>query len=569
MTETKRKHQFSNDGRRHLWICGENVYSFRAPKSDAYRYDYDEGQRWVDWFRFYLRHTEGELQGEPLELLEWAEIVVRELFGWRRKVDGFRRYRTAFIFVPEKNGKTQLAMGLALGLTAIDEEKGAQVYWTAATKDQAALTCWKMISDIWGTDECEEIREMFEIYESALSMYHPESKSVLKIISSLPGGKHGLNVHAAILDEIHETSNDAVRNVLRSKQVTRLQPLLIYITTAGDSKQHWSFREYEYAKEIDQGKRDTEAADQYLAFIREADEKLEKDLKNPEVLLKALKDANPAYGISVKPENVLLQWEEAQGEPAKVDMFLQCKLNMWVERYSDYLPRGAWEQCAEAFSLKELEGRPCFIGVDLSESKDMTSVSLLFPYWETVNGVARVSYRVVPYYFVPQDTYDAEERYHKWLQHNLEIAGTQIIEYATVRARAERYAMELYKGERVAFDPAYANEFATALVKSLAAVDCEVEYVKQKGWHTAAAVKRFRELVMTGQIKHQNNPILNWNVQNAKVVKEKETDLERISKVNSTGKIDGLMATIFALHAALDYTPPEDASAHFKDGWTL
>lgn len=548
--------KFSPDGKRHLFIIDGVTYSFRAPKADLYYFDEEEAQRWVDWFKLYLKHTEGEMQGEPLELLPWCEAVVRELFGWRRRLDGARRYQTAFICVPGKNGKTQLCMGLALGLTAIDEEPGAQVYWAAATKDQAELTCWKMITDQFA-DESSDLHGLFELYDSAMSAYHAESKSRLKVISSLPTGKHGFNVSGAVLDEIHETPHDEVRNVLRAKMTTRKQPLLIYITTAGKSRQHWSRKEYDYAKSIDDGSRDTEAADRYLVYIREADERIEPQLSDPKVLKQALIDANPGIGKSVKMDNLLLQWEECQDNPAKRDMFLQCQLNMWVERYSDYLPRGAWESCAESFSLKDLEKRVCFVGVDLSESQDMTAVSLVFPFWDTDgNGIERVSYRIVPYYFVPQQTFEKEEKYHQWLQHNLEVCGVQIIEYATVRARVKRLGKELFKAERAGLDPAYANEFATQLRDT---DGIEVEFVRQKGWHTAAAVKRFRELVMTGQIRHNNNPILNWNVQNAKVIRDKATDLERLSKLTSSGKIDGLMACIFALHCAMDYVPTKQS----------
>lgn len=565
--QEKRKHQFSNDGKRHLWIVGKNTYSFRAPKSDRYYYDYEEGQRWVDWSREYFRHTEGELQGEPVELLEHNEIIVRELFGWRSKETGFRRYKTAFIFVPEKNQKTQMGMILSVGLAKIDEEPGAQVYWAAATKEQAERTCWKMISDTWATPECSDLHDLFELRDSAMSLYDAESKSVMQIISSIPGGKHGLNVSGAILDEIHETPNDDTRNVLRSKMVTRRQPLLIYITTAGKSRQHWSYKEYLYAKSIDDGTRDTEAADQYLTFIREAPEDIEDKLTSTKALIEAVRAANPAFGIAVKEDNVLLQWEEAQADPAKKDMFLQCKLNLWVERYSDYLARGAWKLCADpGLSLEQYAKKKCFIGVDLSESQDMSAVDLLFPEW--MDG--DILYTLFPHYFLPSAAYydkAKHELYKHWgLRENLEICGEVIIEYKTIREKIKAFG-EQFQVVKVLLDPAYANEFATALRDE---DKFEVEYVKQKGWHTAGAVRRFKELVNTGRIRHPDNAILNHNVQNAKVVKDKETDLERISKATSSGKIDGLMGGIFALHGALDYVPEEDFSEYFKKGsWSL
>lgn len=568
--------KYSVDGRQFLHLVGDNVYAFRAPKTDLYYYDFAEGERWVNWFRFFLVHTEGDLQGHPLELLEWAEACIRELFGWKCRANGARRYQTAFIWVPGKNGKTQLAMGLALGLTAIDKEPGAQVYWAAATKDQAELTCWKMITDMYNlTDEddnpvCPDLRDIVQLHDSSMSVSHARSRSKLKIISSLPTGKHGFNVHAAILDEIHESPNQEVRNVLRAKMTTRRQPLLIYISTAGKNKKHWSHKEYEYAKKILEGEIDTESADRYMVFIREADP--EADFEDREVLMQQLTLANPGIGKSVKMENMLLQWDEAQNEPAKMDMFMQCQLNIWAERFSDYLPRGAWESCFEQFSLADLKGRECYIGVDLSNSQDMTAFSVVFPYWEKVDAeneedAWRVCYRVVPYYFTPQDAYDNSDKgkfhYRDYNKHNLEVCGQSIIKYETVSTRLKHWAKSVGRCKLMLFDPHNANEIATGIRDK---EKLDIEMVNQKGWALAAATKRFSELVKTGQIKHNNNEILNWNVQNARIITKGEGDeqIERLSKITSAGKIDGLVATIMALHGAMRHTLPKPESVYSK-----
>ena len=343
---------------------------------------------------------------------------------------------------------------------------------------------------------------------------------------------------------------------------TRKQPLLIYITTAGKDKNHWSYAEYEKAKDIDSGKVDTAAADRYLAFICEADE--DADFSDPEVLKAQLIKANPGIGQSVLMENLLLQWEEAQGDPAKVDMFYQCQLNLWVQKYSGYISRSDWEACYEPFTMADLKGRTCFIGVDLGTSEDMTAVTLIFPYWEKVRNEekneeeTRISYRIVPYFFVPQQALEeADKRKFKYrdkMSENLEVAGEVITAYETVHNRIKTMGKELYKAHGIILDPAYANELSSNLMND----KFNVEEISQKGWALAAAVRRFKELVKSGRIKHNNNALLNWNVQNARLETkgEGEDRVERISKTNSVGKIDGLSAGIFALHGAVSYIPP-------------
>lgn len=539
----------------------------------AYYYDWDEGQRWINWFEQCLVHVEGPLAGQPLKLMPWLEAVVRELFGWRRVEDGSRRYRTAFIFVPRKNAKTLLMAGLSLGLISIDGENKAQVYLAASTEDQAKL-CFDMAADQIRISErlAEEegadtfLHTLYELEESYLKIKHKASRGYIQVLSGVPKGKTGFNVHGGIFDEFHEITDEKLVGRIRTGIVSRKQPLMAYITTAGDNEETDCKREYDYACKVRDGIVDN---DYYLTFICEASPNDEPG--DP----RTWKKANPGYGQSVNLGNLRALWQEAKHDKKKKKDFLQYHLNLWVKPSSDYVSYERWIENQQSYTTQDLYGREAFGGLDLAQSGDMNAFALIFPFWRYEKDedddelIAKVSFKSLVWYWVCQaavdNSKDTKHPYSDWIQHSLEVTGGDIADYAVIRKRIKKIC-GLYRVREVGYDPYNAADIANKLKEK-----DEIEMVKiRQGFLTLnEPTKRFRDLVLSYEFGHNGNAILNYNIQSAQVVFDRNKN-EMISKLHSTGRIDGLAAIHDALRLAMDAPPPPpNLSEHFSNGWSL
>lgn len=556
---SKPKPRLSIDARDHVWAIKGKTYAFASPMdTEAYYYDADEGQYWIDLIQEWFCHTEGDLAGQPLILMPWAEAVTRQLFGWRKKEDGFRRYQTFHYFVPGKNGKTQLGACYAQGLTGFDDEQGAQIFWQASTEEQAKGTCFKMISDMHTLNA--DLGDVFELQKSSLALYHPETRSLLRVLSSLPtGGIHGPNVQALILDEPHESPRSETRDVLRNKMITRNQPLLGYISTAGKNRECWYYKEYEYLTKLVAHE---EHNDRYLAFCCEP-----KKGADP-ADLRTWKDANPGMGISVKVENLKTIFEESQSNPSKMDMFLQTNLNMWIERTSDFINYQNWELCAQKYTMKDLRGKFCIGGFDLSQARDFTSFALCFPNWQyDETGSQETAWRLplfLVWYWIPQAVYDSTQLYHQWSQY-IEITKGDYIDKALIKRRIKEIRQQ-FNCKKAYFDPWHSLDIFSEMEEPDV---FEVTSLRQNFQTMGPAVNEISNLIVAGKIGHNNNPVLNWNVRNAKVETSKDKNKETLKilrKAKDALKIDGLVACCIAYCGSTFEAAPPQASVYEERG---
>lgn len=572
----KRKHQFCPAGnRRFIWTIGDFKLAFPAPADpDAYYYDYEEGERWVQWFPSYLTHTEGELAGEPIELMPWNEIAIRELFGWRCVDTGYRRYQTAFWGIPRKNAKTQTGAGIGLGMITIDDEPGAQAYCISYDEEQAGLA-YKMSNGMIKNNP--DLAELYDVpKESAYLIEHPEenSKSLWRALPGVADGLTGLNVHYCLADEYHELKNRKIIGVMRTGMINRRQPLMHFITTAGSNKESPAHAEWKYARDVRDLKR---IRDRYMPIIFEAAEGCDPFVE------RTWRIANPGYGYSVHAANFKEMVEEAKKGPAELDEFLQFQLNMWVERASDFLPTRAWDACKEEYDDEDLLKVPCYGGLDLGDTNDMTAFALIFPFWspeKAINErtqkeelVLRPWYRTLNWYWVPQAAYDAsldtDHPYTNWIQHNLEVTEGDITDYSLVRERIKDLCSR-FRVQMIGYDEHNATEIISALEKK-DKIKAELIKILQRHNHMGDPTQRFKDLVYAQKFRHNGNDILSWNVRNAKINRDPKTARIMVVKTQSKGKVDGLHASLMGLKCAM--TAPEpvlDASEHYKsEDWTL
>lgn len=517
-------------------------------------YDPETAWRWENWFPDFCTHVKGQLAKQPFELMEWLRQTVVELLGWMTYENGqptdVRRYTTAFIFVARKNSKTLFVSGLGLGMTAIDDEPGAEVYIAASNEKQAGIG-FEMAGQM--VEQNEDLDAMFENLVEYI--YHKESKSSLTVLSGIPKGKTGFNVHCAIIDEYHEVQDRKLISALRTGMTSRKRPLLIYTTTAGNDTTGPCYLEYQYAKKVLSGEINNP---RYLPIIFEVEPKDKRDDR------KAWKKANPGWGKSVNTATLEAIFYDMEKTPSEQREFDQFHLNRWHQGGQDFIEEVEWDLCLDNFDWEMMRGRPVFCGMDLSSTRDMSSAAYVFPFRQD----NEVIYRVHVDYWVPskkiKDRGKDGFRYPIWEKDGyLEKTGGNIIDYRHIRKRinerVDKYGFVSHDrkhGIEIGYDPFKATEIVQYLIED----GFKVVPVRQGGLTMGPAVSRFETLVAQKKILHNGNPILKWNVMNAVTYKDKQDNL-MLDKDLKKDQIDGLVATVIALARAMVAPPPPKISA--------
>jgi len=491
--------------------------------STEYWFDTEAADRAVRFFEACLTHTKGEWAGTPLKLSDWqADKIIRPLFGWKR-ADGTRKYRTAYIQIPRKAGKSTLAAGIALYLLMADNEPGAEVYSAAADRDQAAIV-FEMAKGM--AEASEPLRKRVKPFKRALTV--PSTASTYKVLSSEAYTKHGLSAHGIVVDEVHALPDRELWDVLTTSTGARRQPLTVAITTAGFDRHSLCFELYDYACKVRDGIFEDPA---FLPVIYEAAE--DDDWKLPATWHKA----HPGLGVSVKEEYFAAECAKAQQMPTYENTFKRLLLNIWTEQDTRWLPMDAWDACAA--ELPDLEGRVCYAGLDLSTTTDITALVLAFP-------VGPVVY-LMPFFWVPSEGIHKRAKrdrvpYDVWTKQGL-IAATagNVIDYDTIRARINELA-ERFNIKEIAIDRWNATHLATQLTGD----GFEVIGFGQGFASMSAPCKELEKRVLGREIAHGGNPVLRWMASNVSVTMDAAGNM-KADKAKSTERIDGIVAGLMAL----------------------
>lgn len=513
----------------------------RARKKTVGDYWFDEvaADRACEFFERFLVHTKGEFAGQPFELQHWErDLVIRPLFGWKR-ADGTRRYRSVFVAVPRKNGKTTLAAGIGLYLTFADREPGAEVYSAASDREQAAIAFEQARSMV---EACPELSERALIYRRAIVV--PGLGSSYKVLSADARSKHGFNAHGIIFDELHAQPNRELYDVLHTSTGARRQPVELYITTAGYDRHSICYELYEHAKKVRAGiLRD----DSFLPVIFEAD--AEDDWTAEATWRKA----NPNYGVSIKPEYLAAECARAKTTPGYENTFKRLHLNIWTEQSSRWLQMSTWDECAVPVDAAALRGRQCYAGLDLSTTTDISAFVLVFPddQWRTFDALA---YFWVPGERIRQRAERDRVPYPQWRDEgHIRATDGDIVDYDVIRRDINELA-EQYVIREIAIDRWNATQLATQLTGDGFTV---VQF--GQGFASMSAPSKELEKLVTGKLlRHGGNPVLRWMASNVAIKQDAAGNIKP-DKASSGERIDGIVALVMALgRASVMAQPPAE-----------
>ena len=505
------------------------------------RFDVIAAERVITFFS-HLRLAEGQYAGKPFSLQPWQQFIVGSLFGWKG-VDGFRRFRTAYIETGKGSGKTPLASGVALYCLVADGEQSAEVYSAATMRDQARI-CF--------TDAEKMVRASpslsKRIVQNVNNLAVVETNSYFRPVSSEARGLDGHRPHCAIVDEVHEHPSAVVIDKLRLGTKSRRQSIIFEITNAGHDRNSVAWAHHEYSIKVVEG---IIVNDDWLSFVCSLDPcdacRAEghdspvdscpdcDDWRDEKVWLKT----NPSLGVTITKKYLREQVREAIGMPSKENIVKRLCFSIWTQQDVRWLPMADWDACGQPFNPAELDGQDCYAGLDLASVSDLIALELIFPREEGPP-------KVLSYFWLPEDTIrertDKGVPYELWHRQDL-IRATpgNVADYdrlrADIRALSERFQIR-----EIGFDPWSATQLSTQLGDD----GLRMIEIRQGFGSLSAPSKELERRVRAHDLNHGGNAVLRWMASNVTA----ETDAAgniKPSKQRSTEKIDGIVALVMAL----------------------
>ena len=477
-----------------------------------------------------LCHTKGKWAGTPFWLLPWQEQLIRDIFGIV-KPDGNRQFRTAFVEICKKVGKSELAAAVALYLLYADNEPSAEVYGAAADRQQASIVF----------DVAKQMVEMSpalmkrsKLMGATKRIVNYSNAGYYQVLSAEVGGKHGFSVSGLVFDEIHTQPNRQLYDVLtKGSSDARQNPLHFIITTAGNDRHSIAYELHTKAVDILEGRR-VDPTFYPVVYGLKDDEDWEDEANWYKV--------NPSLGYTVDIERLRDAYREAKQNPADEITFKWLRCNMWVSSTVSWIPDAIYMRGNEPIDMDALAGRDCYAGLDLSSTGDITALVLIFPPRDEEE-----KYVLLPYFWIPEETIPRRVKansvpYDIWEKQGY-IMSTEgnVIHYDFI----EKFIMDLSEKYHI-LEIAVDRWNATQMIQNLEGEGFTIVPFGQGFSSMSAPTKEFYRLLMEGRIIHGGNPVLRWMAGNVVIDTDPAGNI-KVTKAKSKEKIDGIVAAIMAL----------------------
>lgn len=490
----------------------------------------------IEFFENYCHHSKGKAGGQRVRLELWEKAMLAAVFGFV-DIEGGRKYREALLIVGKKNGKSLLSSGVGLYLLVGDGEAGPEVYAVATKKDQAKI--------IW-TEAKRMVCKSPALRRRIKPLTHELSSEefnagVFKPLASDSDTLDGLNVHACLMDEIHQWKNGkALYDIMADGTTAREQPLVFITSTAGTIREDIYDDKYEYAERVINGYGDPNGYhdDRFIAFVYELDSR--KEWTDPA----CWKKANPGLGTIKKLDQLAHKVEQAKGNPSMVRNLVCKEFNIRETSSEAWL---SWEELYNPakFDLKALRPRYGIGGADLSSTTDLTAAKVLFQ----VPGDEHIY--VLSMYWLPEELLEKRVRedkipYDLWVEQGLmrTCPGNKVhARYVT------QWFLEV-QDEQDIYLPwiGYDSWSATYWVEEMAGhFGAEAMCPVIQGKKTLSApMKSLGADLARKAIVYNDNPIDKWCLANTSCDEDKNGNIQPCKTSKATRRIDGAAALLDA-----------------------
>jgi phage terminase large subunit-like protein len=519
--------------------CRRHLEDLDSGQARGLWWDEAEVQDSIDFFPAALVHWKGELGprqghpiGDPVVLTDWESFCIGSAFGWKRwderREIWKRRFTKVYVEVAKKNGKTLIAAGVGLRLAFFDDEPGADVYSAATKRDQAKIS-WNDAHK--ARNASRDLQKMIKVSISNSVLYDPETGSRFEPLGKDSDTSQGINVHGAIIDELHVHADSDLYDNIETATAARVQPMIFIITTAGVKRDSiwWDVRSDVMA--VLEGRAQDDTVFGYIASLDDEDDPWDESnwIK-----------ANPNLGHSVHIEQLRETAAQAERSPARQAAFFRFRLNMVSSSSVKAIDMREWMKPQNIRPPEPQPGWGCYGGLDLASVRDLTALVLLF-------RDEHEDYHVLSRFWCPMEGIEERSRrdgvpYDRWVKEGYLIATEgDVTDYEAVAAELNELAKTYAIGE-IAYD----RWNATQLVTQLGLDGAAMVPITQTYGQLSAPWKEIERLTLEGMLRHGGHPILRWMAENVELEMDPYENV-RPSKRKSSERIDGMIALDMAV----------------------
>lgn len=506
-----------------------------------------------------LAHVKGRFAGKPLNPDPWQTVyILAPTFGWVRWDDDAEDYvriiTTLYVDLPRKNGKTTLASGIGIYLTAADREPGAQVLACATTKDQARFA-FDPIRQL--AESSPNIKPYLKALKGRIT--HPRSGSYFQPVANVGDAQHGADLHGAIVDELHLHKTTELIEAIETGTGSRTQPLIVFITTADSGKRNTPYdAKRTRIEQLERGALKDPSTYGVVWGVSEKDDPFSEE---------TWKKANPGYGVSPTRRYLRERAEKAKDSPVELASFQRLHLGIRTKQVSRYIRMDVWDRNASMVDELSLAGRRAFGGLDLGNVSDITAWCLLFPDEDKTSHYSALWRLWIPENKVADLDARTADNASAWVKAGLiKTTPGDTTDYEFIEAQIKR-DLERFDVTEVAYDPWNSSQTVTNLTNAGAPM---VE-VRQGFASLSPPLKELQKILLQGspedpRLRHGGNPAVRWMMDNLAVVEDPSGNVKP-DKGNAADKIDAIAALVNALARAM-VDAGEDTSA-YDDGHEL
>jgi phage terminase large subunit-like protein len=524
-------------------------------------FDPARGEIVIEFATQHLKLYEGESAGEPLLPRDWQIEATQQIFGWVRWSDRWqryvRRYRTANVWVPKKSKKSPTLAWWGLYLLIGDGEQGGKTFFCAKDGSQAR--------DIAGKHSIEMLKSSPELDEeckinlSKFSITHLETASILLPLAlgdvRSQKSKEGLNGNA-LVDEVHVVDRAAMGRLSRMG-ISRSEPLIIGVSTAGDDPTSYGFEQWEFGEQVNAGT--IENLTHYHKSYHAPQDLSDADLAaDPE---KYIRMANPSLGHTIDLLEILSDYHQSCKSTHELSLFKMYRLNIWQGGTDPWLRVDLWNTATVPMEelFERLAGRECYAGLDLAKTTDTTALVLCFPPQAKDERIA-----IVPFFWLPKDAAAAMKDkvpYDQWAKQGfIELTPGAVTDYGYIRNKIAEIR-ERFDLRKLLYDPYNASQFA----HDLEADGLTIEECQQTYTNLNEPTKEFERLIIANRIQHPGSKCMDWQVGNARTKTDSNGNFKICKpKRGDFRKVDGPAAAVMALAGAME--PINNSSFYDQEG---